>query len=284
VIGGIGDPNVLAILRAAKELNLRTLPLLTKRNKSPSVTWDIGENKLSVDGKILAAKGAFIRRDVFHPGTPEAEHRSLVWYETWRGWLASQPEIRLLNRSYLEKYTNKLSALGLAGKMGLAVPTTLATNDLPAIHAIRETGAVVKPVTGGGYCRMVDEILSSTEFQGKSAANPAIVQKYIKGNDVRIYRIHRNFIGFRIQTKAIDYRTTRNYTIKMMPEIPSGIADKLEKMMDILGLDWGAADFKESAENGNHYFLEVNSNPMFSVFDKAAKGVISKSIVEFLAE
>ncbi len=57
-----------------------------------------------------------------------------------------------------------------------------------------------------------------------------------------------------------------------MPEIPSGVSDKLEKMMDILGLDWGTADFKKSAENGNYHFLEVNSNPMFSVLIRWPRG------------
>lgn len=68
----------------------------------------------------------------------------------------------------------------------------------------------------------------------------------------------------------------------MMPDVPPEVTYILKKIMDILGMDWGAADFKESYQNGNYYFLEVDANPMFSVFDKVAKGFIGEEIVNFL--
>ncbi len=52
--------------------------------------------------------------------------------------------------------------------------------------------------------------------------------------------------------------------------------------MDRMGLNWGVADFKKCDQTGQWYFLEVNSNPMFSVFDQIASGRLSSAIINYL--
>jgi hypothetical protein len=52
--------------------------------------------------------------------------------------------------------------------------------------------------------------------------------------------------------------------------------------MEHLGLDFGAADFKRCPETGDYRFLEVNSAPMFSAFDRVVSGALSGAIVDWL--
>ena len=64
--------------------------------------------------------------------------------------------------------------------------------------------------------------------------------------------------------------------------LPGTIISRLSILMDKLGLNWGAADFKKCRRTAQWYFLEVNSSPMFSVFDRKAAGKICDAILEFL--
>ena len=52
--------------------------------------------------------------------------------------------------------------------------------------------------------------------------------------------------------------------------------------MDHLAMNFGAADFKTCPETGELIFLELNSAPMFSAFDKIAGGAVVGSLVSFL--
>jgi hypothetical protein len=53
--------------------------------------------------------------------------------------------------------------------------------------------------------------------------------------------------------------------------------------MNILRLDFGAADFKTCPKTGRFLFLEVNSSPMFAAFDAASDGAVSRAIAESLS-
>jgi hypothetical protein len=56
----------------------------------------------------------------------------------------------------------------------------------------------------------------------------------------------------------------------------------LAALMNDLGLDFGAADFKRCPETGRHLFLEVNSAPMFSGFDQVLSGALADAILAWL--
>ena len=51
-----------------------------------------------------------------------------------------------------------------------------------------------------------------------------------------------------------------------------------------MGLDWGATDVKYDPKTDQYFFLEVNSNPMFSVFDRVSAGKLSASIIKTLTQ
>ena len=66
--------------------------------------------------------------------------------------------------------------------------------------------------------------------------------------------------------------------------LPGHILPGLTALKDSLEASFGAAGFKTCARTGELLFLELNSAPMFSVFDKKCDGVLINSIVDFLEQ
>ena len=283
VFGGTRDPNLHAVIDAAHKRGIDTIPLLIGDGNSPSLRWDVASDELWLDGKRLKPPAVFARQDAFHSAGPGAEYRAISWYAALQGWLAASPSVRVLNRAYLGRHTNKLHVLTLARAAGLVVPDTYITNDPDSLTASRQVSELIaKPIPGGGYCASLDEVLASTELRDGVAATPAIVQTRLRGLDVRIYRIGDRTIGFRIDGDAIDYRTSRNHRISVIDSLPRSTIQGLECLMTSMGLDWGAADFKEDPESRELTFLEINANPMFTAFDRVAGGALAELIVAFL--
>lgn len=283
VFGGVHDPNVHAVIEAARKRGIEAVPLLIGEARTPSLRWNLASDELWVDGSMLTTTAVFARQDAFHSGGPDANYRAIGWYATLLGWLAACPAVRILNRGYLGRHTNKLDILRLARASGLTVPETLVTNDtgyLTAAHQIDEM--IAKPVPGGGFCTLLDDLLAGTESRDGVAATPAIVQRRLDGADVRLYRIGDRTIGFRIDGAAVDYRTSRDCHITRIDRFPGATVQGLECLMKSMSLDWGAADFKGDPEGEQLVFLEINSNPMFSTFDRFAAGTIAESVVGFL--
>lgn len=283
VAGGSRDPNLITILEALRMRNVQILPLLVEAGNNPSLSWELDTGVITLNGNPLNCSGVFIRRDVFHDGGSDGDYRASAWFTVIQGWLAISPQVRVLNRPYIGRHTNKLHVLRLAQSAGLPIPATTITNDISRIKfRSGVTDFVAKPVTGGGYCQSLDTLLSETQLQEGIAATPAIVQCKLAGPDVRIYAIDNTFLGFRIYADKIDYRESRNRNIEPMDQLPVKIMQGLKRLMTTMGLNWCAADFKLDPKNGQLIFLEINSNPMFSVFDKVAQGQITDAIVGFL--
>jgi hypothetical protein len=48
-------------------------------------------------------------------------------------------------------------------------------------------------------------------------------------------------------------------------------------------MDYGAADFKADPETGALRFLEINNGPMFTAFDRASEGRLTRAMAEHLS-
>ncbi len=114
---------------------------------------------------------------------------------------------------------------------------------------------------------------------------PATIQAELVAPEVRVYPIAGRFHAFSVESEALDYRTDSG--VKVTPldldMLPGHILPGLTSLMDSLGANFGAADFKTCGRTGELLFLELNSAPMFSVFDKTCDGALIHSIVDFLA-
>ncbi|MFL6196050.1 MAG: RimK family alpha-L-glutamate ligase [Thermoanaerobaculia bacterium] len=286
VAGGDRDPNLRALVACLEGRGEPVFFLRVGESHHPSVTWELESGRLVVDGEEVRPRAAFVRYDVFThlaDGRPASSFRAGSWYTAVTGWLAVHEEARILNRRSLHRSTNKPEALYRARLSGLAVPPTLVTNHLAELPGFApERPKIVKPINGGGHCQRLDEVLETTPSRDGVAASPAIVQTELVPPEVRVFGIGGRFLAFSVASDDLDYRVRQSARVEALAEVPDGLAEGLGQLMDGMGLDFGAADFKTCPETGRLLFLEINSGPMFAAFDQAAGGAVAGAIADFL--
>lgn len=262
--------------------------MLVGASSHPRVTWDLEADTLVLDGELCRPAALFLRHDVFTAlaaGRPEPGQRAMAWFTALCGWGLAHPEVRLLNRRRGLRITNKPQTLLEARAVGLAIPRTLVCND----HALLEgesarRSLIVKPVAGGDYTRELGETLRAVPVKGGSLAAPGIVQDRLEPPEVRVYGIGGRYFAFRLEADVLDYRTTSETRIVPLEltDLPDGQLESLKALMDRLGLDFAAADFKTCPETRRLLFLEINDGPMFAAFDAVAEGRLTEAIADFL--
>jgi hypothetical protein len=288
IAGGDADPNILSLLRRARERDLPVLPLLTGPDRTPAVTWNVQADTLLVDGREVRPGAGFMRYDVFQAMAdprPEVSFRAQAWHTTLHGWMLAHDEVRMMNRRYAGQ-TNKPFMLSLAAACGLRIPRTRITNELDALEMLPDASEMIaKPVPGGGHTRMVGELLGTSARRDGVSAAPAIVQERLVAPEVRIYGVGGRFLPFAVISDQLDYRTDSATRVVPMPLhcIAPALIASLARLMDRLGMEYAAADFKTDARTGELVFLEINSGPMFVAFDRASGNAVSDAILDYLA-
>jgi hypothetical protein len=258
--------------------------MLVGANTHPAFHWDLSDDTLRFQGRVVRPSALFIRHDVFtnmSDGRPESASRAYSWFTAVASWAAAHPTVKILNRHHSAQLL-KPQQLTAALACGLEIPRTWITNDLAALRKLGPAAGVVKPVGGGDYCRSLAPVLQATERRGRAAPAPAIVQELLVQPELRVYRVGRKFLSFRITSDALDYRTTQNCQVTAARNV-GALIPPLRRLMNFLKLDFAAADFKTCPATGRYLFLEVNSGPMFAAFDAASGMGVSKAIVEYLA-
>lgn len=284
IAGGDADPNITALLAAAERIGVSCQRLLIGKTSHPSLTWDLSTGQLWLEGEAVQCSAAFVRHDVFtalQDGQASSNYRALAWHTAVTGWLAAHPEIFIFNRRNLNQVTNKPLVLKLAHECGLAIPETLITNDSEQLAQYGE--GVVKPINGGGYCEPLVEVLERTPLKEGRAAAPAIIQQRLVPPEIRIYAVGNQYFAFNLISPELDYRSTQNCRVEFIEGFSSkALTDGLGKLLDKLGLDFAAADFKTDASTGRLLFLEVNTGPMFAAFNHASDRKLCDAMIEHL--
>lgn len=292
IAGGEADPHVGSLVARMRARGIDGHALLVGAGTPPRLSWDLADGRLRVDGRELRPAALFLRYDAYGAraeGTAEAAERALAWYETLRGWALAHPEVRLPNR-HADPQVNKPYVLALARRAGLRVPSTRLTNEIDAAAGdAAGAPAIVKAVNGGGFTRTLDELLASTPRRDGKTAAPAFVQARLEPPEVRVYAVGgargRRFEAFRIVSGALDYRAEDGTPVEHLPAgVDDGVREGLGRVMDALGLTWGAADFKTDPATGRLAFLEVNSHPAFDAFDAAGGHAVSDALLDHLAD
>jgi hypothetical protein len=281
--GGHEDFNLTVLAGAAQRAQVELLDLRLPAAESPAFCWDPGNGAPRFMDKALAATGAFIRYDVFggmKDPRREVQTRASGWYQTLLGWLLSEPRIRLFNRQITQAASNKPAALVLAREAGLRIPPTWITNEA-AKFGDRVESMVAKPVLGGDYCYPLADALAKTNLRGGLAAMPAIVQKRLVPPEVRIYVIGGSEFAFDVRSSSLDYRVNQDAQLTLLPQVPPEVS-MLRTLMQRLGLDFGAADFKTDPDTGQLIFLELNTSPMFARFDQVSGGQLCAAMIHEL--
>lgn len=283
VAGGDTDPNILCLLDDLRSRRVRHHALLVGANSHPAVRWDLGNDRLIVNGKVLKPTAAFIRSDVFtnlSDERPESAYRAYAWFGTIMGWIAAHPRIRSFNQR-ISGNLYKPQVLQMAFEAGLEIPHTLVTNDLAYLEQ-QNCELVIKPVNGGDYCQPLKPLLQSTPRKSGRAASPAIVQNRLVQPEVRVYRIGSRFLSYSIISDQLDYRMSNATRVEPLAKVPPGLVGGLRTLTNQLGLTFSAADFKTCPKTGRFLFLEVNSGPMFAAFNQADGGRLNAATISYL--
>jgi hypothetical protein len=298
VAGGDKDPNLRCILKRLAGREIDYLALLGG-SSLPKLTWSLGDDRLSIAGEAVEPRAVFLRYDVFTylgTGNPESRRQAARWYHAVLSWALAHQKTVLPNRRYGTRQLSKPHVLALARQNGIDVPKTVISNDLNVVcgdAGVNWTGTftpadewvsdswIVKPVDSGEYTRMLSEAVLDEKWVQRCGTSPNIIQRRLLAPDLRIYRIGEAWFAFSLRSGEIDYRTDRAVVIEPVPP-PTEFVEPLRCLMDLLGLDFGAADFKTCPVSGMHFFLGINSAPMFSAFDRAAERAMSNAIVNIL--
>ncbi|HET7234745.1 MAG TPA: hypothetical protein VFJ16_32325 [Longimicrobium sp.] len=286
IAGGDTDYSLHSLRRQALTRGFDHIALFSGAGGQPTLTWDMERDRLELDGREIRPGACFIRPDVFTfqaDKKPESARRAAAWYTAIAGWLLVHPEVRILNRHF-GHHNNKPYQLHVARRVGLEVPFTRITNDLGAVERwAGERALVAKPVQGGAHCRELGEWVEAAREAG--GLGPLIVQNRLAQPELRLYNIGGRFIAFDMRSELLDYRATNDTRIvpRALDDVPRELCDGLAALMEILGMDFGAADFKTDPETGRLLFLEINSSPMFYGFDLNSAGAVSDAILDTLA-
>jgi hypothetical protein len=282
--GGELDPNLAALLEAARSLDVSVADARVGPSRSPTLTWDLQTGDARLDGHLLEPHGAFQRYDVFYPlqdTRPQTSARSLAWYSAVQAWLSGTPNVRMFNRNASDRATSKPLQLLCAKDVGLPIPNTVITNDFAEIDRRIAATTIAKPVAGGDFCYALDEVLPGLERRDERAAAPGILQNRLAAPEIRIYVIASQAFAFRVHSSSLDYRRKQDAELEYLVE-PPAVVDGLRQLMSELGMDYGAADFKTHPATDELVFLEINSSPMFVRFDEVAGGRLCRAMVKHL--
>lgn len=283
VAGGQLDPSIGRLLRRILARKLPFRDLITGRGLLPSLEIVPGAPGLRLNGEDLHPQAVFARHDVFwaerHPGTG-AHTAALNWYYAIRGWALGQPGVRLFNRHASGSENNKLANLALAADAGLDTPETRILSD-PHDDAL-PPGWIQKPVAGGELTTTLADLRDNIAAAqpGHATAYPRFFQERLNRPELRVFGAGGGLMGFRLTSDDLDYRMHQN--VQLSPEpVPDDIAGPLLSLADTLRLDFFAADFMRR-DDGGLVFLEINTNPMFAAFDRAAGGALCDLMLDSL--
>jgi glutathione synthase/RimK-type ligase-like ATP-grasp enzyme len=172
----------------------------------------------------------------------------------------------------------KLLQLKLAAKLGLRVPSTIVTNDPMEATAFYEAhdGKVIYKTFSGGFFRSLNQIVYTSPLTPEHLGQihrvrsaPCMFQEYV----AKEFEVRSTVVGQEVFSAAIysqeeesakhDWRKDPSENLKFQTYfLPDDVQSKLLKMVEELGLAFGAIDLIVTPE-GEHVFLEINPSGQF---------------------
>jgi hypothetical protein len=163
--------------------------------------------------------------------------------------------------------SDKLGQLRAAQSCGFRIPETLVSQSrVEVIEFFRQLGGkvIVKPIVGVRgpllLTRHLDDPskLDPTAFQ----VCPGLYQEFIPGTrHIRLNCFGTRSYAASIDTNDLDWRPNLNVPIQAWP-VPEVLHTKVRRVLDLLGLEMGIVDLKETPE-GELVWFEVNPQGQF---------------------
>ena len=212
------------------------------------------------------------------------------WNQALDAFFTTAPA-RQISPPLKQRAATKPIQLALASRLGLRVPQTLITSSAEAALAFvaEHRGAVVHKAMTAPRHAFIDTRAWDDEANRHAAdlaMCPTILQERIFGpGDVRVTVVGRQIFSACIHTGAgraeIDSRLDPDAPFTNY-DLPSNVEALLLRLMDELGLVFGAIDLK-IADSGEHVFLEVNPQGQFLYVEIHTGLPISDALVEYIA-
>jgi glutathione synthase/RimK-type ligase-like ATP-grasp enzyme len=200
---------------------------------------------------------------------------------------------------------NKPRQLGIAQQLGLDIPDTIVTNDPDAVRAFAGrsgpliTKMLVQPAATGPEIAGEAPVVFTTALTDADLEQldgldlcPMIFQQQIENQlDVRVTIVGKRVFAAAIDTPArgadLDWRRD-SYARDCAPvwsphELPRGLADRLLRLLDHFGLNFGAVDLIVRPD-GSHVFLELNPSGSFAFLGESHARPIAAAIAEVLVD
>lgn len=257
-------------------------------------TWTIRNEEIAIRSNELL--GVWVRRRYPHAVNEniiDQRYRDFAFEESrdmFRGWLLSINK-RVINPIHCEYAANhKAYQLCCAQRAGLRIPDTQLTSEFEQFEEFyhdQEGEIIHKAFTAPNWHLVETKKVTKGTFDNKERISlaPVIFQRTIpRGTDIRATVVDREIFAASIHTEDvaanIDWRVDISPVIKEFV-LPSNIQSKILKLMEILGIRYGAADLRMD-KNGDFYFFEVNPGGQFLFVEIQTKQAISRAIAHAL--
>lgn len=280
VISSIYDFSADLVVQELERRKAKYVRLNREKFENHRLTMDVHESSLEV--KMSGAnyritkdlKAVYYRQPVFLRNTP-GESLSIdeqLSRSQWMGFLRSLAifdEARWmnpLNATYLAE--TKAYQLSVARKIGFKIPKTLIGNDYTRLREI-ENRVIIKSLDtvllrdNNDSLFTYSTVESSSELtDGNISGVPLTVQEYVSPKiDLRVTVIGGKVTAVKITSAGRgideDWRVVDRNAIEYTEvELPHDIERKCLRLLEVLGLSFGAIDLIES--NDNYYFIEIN--------------------------
>jgi glutathione synthase/RimK-type ligase-like ATP-grasp enzyme len=199
---------------------------------------------------------------------------------------------------------NKPRQLRIAQQLGLDIPDTIVTHDPEAVRAFARrsgpliTKMLVQPAATGPEIADAPVVFTTAmtdadleQLDGLDLC-PMIFQQQIENQlDVRVTIVGKRVFAAAIDAPArgadLDWRRD-SYARDRAPvwsphELPRGLTDRLLRLLDHFGLNFGAVDLIVRPD-GSHVFLELNPSGSFTFLGEPHARSIAAAIAEVLVD
>ncbi len=277
IVGGDSDPNTRRVVDQAHLRGIDYVFWDTDVPDTRQVAWDLVQPVIDLGDLRLRPAAAFLRCNVFNEAAAE---NAYAVHDTVESFALAWSDIRILNRRTSGAVNNKSRNLMLAQQCGFAIPeTTVLGESSPLVHHPAADRVIVKPLAGGDHAAVVSGLIADPERL--TTMPPQFVQEKLDGENLRVFSIGGTLFAFHLKTDHIDYRTDENVTVRAI-EVPPQLAAPIGDLVDRLGFDYCALDFRCRDGFDEPVFLEINSFPMFVAFDDAGENRLADAILNFL--
>ena len=191
-----------------------------------------------------------------------------------------------------ERAARKAWQLKVAAGLGLRIPRTLITNE--PVHAAEfieqegPAGVIYKAFSATERAWRETRLLRPDEREHLNAVRyaPVIFQEHVKVRaDLRVTMVGERIFAAEIVGAPggydVDYRMAMHEAAIRPHTLPEPVADQLNRLMQALGLEYGAIDLRLS-EEGEYVFLEVNPAGQWLFIEQRTEQPITAAVADRL--